>query len=146
MEKDKIIVRWMRMSDLTRVKEIVSSCRKPLIEKDLEKLLAKSGLISVVATYNEEAIGFLIYDSVKISKIKIVHLVVDDFHKRFGIGRKLIIFMISKLNDEKNKIEINVSEYNVAAQLFLKAMGFKVVSTISITENISEYKFLYKNK
>lgn len=144
MEPMHISNRWMLRADLAEAMRIVRASGEGVTEGDLERMIKKSSVVIQVAESEERLLGFIAYDMSRVSKIKILSLVVDEPHRRKGVGRALVDLMVSKLNGKRNKVETSVSEYNLPAQLFLRSVGFKAVSASSEADGPSEYRFVYR--
>lgn len=134
----------MRREDVPRAVKMMQENGGDDSEKSLKRMLEKSSVACVIAEYDDKFLGFLMYDVARVSKIKVLALVVDESHRRMGVGSKMISLVTSKLNQKRNKAELSVSEYNLGAQLFLRNMGFKAVSVLDKSPSPSEYKFIYK--
>lgn len=136
--------RWMLRADLAEAMRIVRASGEGMTEKDLERMIKRPSVVIQVAESEGGMLGFIAYDMSRVSKIKILSLVVDEPHRRKGVGRTLVDLMVSKLNGKRNKVETSVSEYNLKAQLFLRSMGFKAVSALDTEDGVSHYKFVYR--
>lgn len=134
----------MRRSDLADVIKITNASESQMNEKRMDRLVSKAGVVCLVAEVGDKIVGAIIYDVSRISKIKVSVLAVDETFRRRGIGRGLMELVSAKLNKKRNKIELAVSEYNLAAQLFLRSMGFKAVAVLASEGGPSDYRFMYK--
>lgn len=137
-------IRWMRREDLPLAVEIMKSSGMEADQRRMERIVSKVSMVCMVAESEEKVAGILVYDIGRVSKIKMVALAVREDLRRKGLGRELVGTVVSKLNKRRNKLETSVSEYNLGAQLFLRAMGFKAVSVVENEAEPSEYRFLYK--
>lgn len=144
MDLMQISNRWMLRSDLEEAMRMIRAGGEGLTEKDLDKMIKKSSVVIQVAESDEKMLGFMAYEVSRVSKIKMLHLLVDEPYRRKGVGRYLVDLLASKLQGRRNKVETYVSEYNLNAQLFLRSMGFKAVSSSDSEGGASEYKFVYK--
>lgn len=136
--------RWMKKTDLSEAMRIMKSCGLESTDKQFDRLISKASTVCVVAESEGAICGILTYDVGRVSKIKVISVCVDESARRKGVGSHLMSLVTSKLNGKRNKVEMVVSEYNLSAQLFLRALGFKAVSVLDNSPNPSEYKFLYK--
>ena len=114
--------------DFDRVMQIERSCfftpwnRATMIHK-----LAGRRTIARVATLGrDDPIAYLIYNLL-ITEVEIENMAVDPHYQRLGIGRRMIDRLIAK---KRPKIVAAVWERNVEAQLFFRAMGFRVVEQL----------------
>jgi len=139
-----IQTRWMRGSDVADAIRISSCCGGDFSEKNMRRLFSKQGFMCMVAEVDEKVAGVIVYDSSRVSKIKVVLVAVDEPFRRTGVGRSLMSLITSKLDGKRNKAEMFVSEYNLPAHLFLKAVGFRAVSIVGSNPDASEYKFLFR--
>lgn len=129
-------IRWMAVGDLDCLGKISekSGVKIPLLE-----MTRKSDVICVVSELDGSINGFALYRFCP-SKIIIKHLIVDEKFRRMGVATRLITRLFSKMSEKRSFIEIKVSEYNLAAHFFLKAMSFKAEDIIRNC-NESEYAF-----
>jgi len=134
----------MRRGDMPEILRIMSESGDGETDKRLNALLEKSSVMCVVAEMDEMVAGVAIYDVARVSKLKVLSIVVDEPCRRKGVGRMLAEAVVSKLNKKRNKAELSVSEYNLPAQLFLRSLGFRAVSVVGSAGGLSEYKFMYK--
>lgn len=129
--KRQIHIRWMIRKDLGRVLEIEdenSQLASPVGKWEEQDFLASMGdKIGMVAEYQEEVIGFFVY-SLQPDKIHVYNMSVGKEHENQGVGSLLIDVLKSKLRSRE--LEIDIREYNLHAQLFLKKRGFLVAEVI----------------
>ena len=75
-------------------------------------------------------VGFSVYN-IQPDKLHIWNMAVDKDHEGRGVGVQIIDKLKSKLQYDRRRIlEIDVREYNLHAQLFLKKCGFLAVETV----------------
>jgi len=139
-----IETRWMRREDVPQAAKMMRDNGEDESEKTLKRMLDKASVVCVVAESDDRCLGLLVYDVARVSKIKVLSLIVDESSRRMGIGSRMMSLVISKLNHKRSKAELSVSEYNLGGQLFLKQMGFKAVSVLDNPPSPSEYKFVYR--
>lgn len=139
-----IETRWMKRSDLADAIRIANQCGLGVDERGMNRVVSKKGAVCMVAEADGVVVGFMAYDISRVSKIKIMTLAVEDRSRRMGVGSALVDLVTAKLNGKRKKIELAVSEYNLAAQLFLRSKGFKAVSSVLAADGSSEYKFMYR--
>ena len=114
----EIETRWMRREDVPQAVKMMLENGEEESEKNLNRMLERASAACVIAEADEKVLGFLAYDVARVSKIKILSLLVDEGHRRSGVGSSMVDLVISKLNNKRNKVELAVSEYNLNAQLF----------------------------
>lgn len=129
-------IRWMQAEDVEKATEICS-----VSENYINSFLSTPEGLSIVATEQDKVIGFILY-KLKKTKLIIDYIATDPKFQRKGIGSELIKNLFHKLNDKRTKIETEVSEYNLTAQLFFSKLGFKAVE-IKKRTNTENYKFRY---
>lgn len=129
-------MRWMSSKDLDCIGAISekSGFRIPLL-----KMTRKSDVICVVSEIDQSVNGFVLYRLCS-DKITIKHLIVDENFRRMGVATELVTRLVSKMSEKRSFIEVKVSEYNLSAQLFMRALSFKVEEIIRNHEE-SEYMF-----
>lgn len=138
-------IRWMRREDFSAAAEVMKASELNFGDKQMERLVSKTSAVCMVATDGENrVVGVLAYDMARVSKIKVLALVVREEARRQGVGSGLMSLVTSRLNGKRNKVELSVSEYNLGGQLFLKSSGFRAVSIVDNPPLPSEYKFVYR--
>jgi ribosomal protein S18 acetylase RimI-like enzyme len=135
----------MEKDDLEKVVEIQKEIDNYYNLEQAKKFAKKKASICAVVECENELVGFVFYEIKGVSKIIINQLSVKSNQRRKGVGTFLIDSLISKLNNRRKKIEIQVSEYNLGAQLFLKKRDFKATEIFK-DGNYSDYKFVYNLK
>ena len=138
--------------DLPKVREIERRCFEyPWNETDFEQCLRQRSCIGMVAERAQVVAGFMVY-KVRCRRIQLVNLGVQPEYHRRGVGRELIEKLIGKLkNQGRTEIYCEVRERNLAAQLFLRSLGFRV-SRIerqyydAINEDCYVFKYLHKRE
>lgn len=135
-------IRWMKRSDLSKVRYIQNVTDPTLPDNFVEENLNNSRNIGLVARNKENILGFAFYEVGK-SIIDLTYLAVDPAFRRKGIGGSIMEHLVTKLNSRRTQISVSVSEYNLDMHLFLRKIGFKAVSVLKNTQD-SEYKFLYE--
>jgi ribosomal-protein-alanine N-acetyltransferase len=102
----------------------------PWTEQDLRSRLGQRNTIGIIAERNDTIEAFAVYE-LHPNRLHINNLIVSDRSRRQGIGKLIIDKLKNKLDPErKNRITLNVSESNLVAQQFLRAMGFRAVQII----------------
>ncbi len=75
---------------------------------------------------NKKLLGF-IHIILTIDEADIVNIVVDDYYRKKGIGKKLVEYTIKKFNLKALNLEVRQSN---EAVIFYQKMGFKIVRKI----------------
>lgn len=122
-------VRWMIVKDMPRVIEILQGNGIEIPENELRVMLRQRNVIGMVADCSGLVSGVMVYALEK-QAIDIHLFAVDPSQQWTGIGRGMMDKLKGKLNNSRKNLFATVSEYDVAAQLFSKAMGFRAVETL----------------
>ena len=142
-----VYTRWLIRRDMPEVLAIDSECfADAWAEEDLVRVMGQKNVIGFVAERAETIVGFVIYEFHP-DRLRIVRLAVAREYQHTGVGRGLIEMLIRKLSKQRRaKINLDVPESNLAAQLFLRAMGFKAIGTIRgrVWEGEDDYVFQYR--
>jgi ribosomal-protein-alanine N-acetyltransferase len=140
----EIEVRWLVRKDMPAINEINIEAGYQLLDEQIIKMLRQRNVIGMVVERDGVVVGYMIY-ALESQAIDLYHLVVDPVFQCQGFGRALLDALQAKLRSQKrSRIFITVSEYNVQAQVFLKACGFNWVETIRAwDENGDGYLFEY---
>jgi len=89
----------------------------PWEEDDFIQCLRRRDIIGMVAEYDDEVIGFFIYELHK-NQLHVIDFAVRPDVVRSGIGRQMAQKLIGKLSQQhRNKITLEIRESNLAAQL-----------------------------
>jgi len=127
----KVHIRWMirrDMPDVLRIEE--SSFEFPWAEEDFLKCLRLRNCIGMVAEHEDQVVGFMIYELHK-TRLHILNFAVaSEFHRR-GVGTSMVDKLVGKLSTQRRtRIQLEVRETNLAAQLFFRGQGFRAVSVL----------------
>jgi len=124
-------IRWMIRRDMAKVLGIEAECfRHPWTEADFVRCLRQRNCIGMVADYEDQAVGFMIYELHK-SRIHLLNFAVAENHRRRGVGRQMVAKLVAKLSpNRRSRIVLDVSEYNLDAQLFFRALGFRATEVL----------------
>ena len=127
----QMYIRWMIWQDLPEVIALAKQTPEPIwTEQDLRSRLGQSNVIGIIAERNDSIVAFAVYE-VHPTRLHITNLIVSDKARREGIGKTIIDKLKNKLEPyRKNRITLKVSESNLTAQQFLRAMGFRAVQII----------------
>jgi len=126
---EAVRIRWLIRKDMPRVLEIDSELGIEDDESEYLELLRKRNGIGMVAEVKGLAVAYVVY-MLHNRSIEILHFAVDPHYCGRGVGRKFMDYMASKLAvRNRDHLTISVNEYNVELQVFLKAVGFRCVSS-----------------
>jgi ribosomal-protein-alanine N-acetyltransferase len=124
-------IRWMIRRDMPDVLDIENrSFEFPWSEEDFIRCLRQRNCIGMVAEYDEQVVGFMIYELHK-TRLHILNFSVHEEFRRRGVGHAMVNKLISKLSHQRrNRILLEVRETNLGAQLFFRRSGFNAVSVL----------------
>jgi ribosomal protein S18 acetylase RimI-like enzyme len=138
-------IRWLIRRDMPAINEINIESSYHLLEEDICKMLRSRNFVGMVVERGDQVQGYMIYALEK-NAIDLHHLVIDPMFQCQGLGRALLQKLKDKLKiQNRSRVFTTVSEYNVQAQVFLRACGFECVETIDDwDENGDGYLFEYQ--
>ena len=121
----KIQIRWLIKSDMPEVLKIERGCfQHPWSQEEFEKYLKKRNCIGMIADYDGEIVGFMIYELFK-NHIYLHNFAVDSKYHKQQIGTAMMDRLKEKLAcNKRKKIKLKVRETNLPAQLFFKSQDF----------------------
>ena len=124
-------IRWMIRRDMKVVLEIENDVsRYPWVEDDFIRCLRQRNCIGMVAESDEQVVGYMIYELHK-DRLHVLAFAVRRDCQRQGVGRSMVAKLVTKLSDQRRKrIEIEVRESNLDAQLFFRSCGFSAVDVL----------------
>jgi len=127
----EVHVRWFIRRDMPEVLNIeTSSFEFPWSEEDFIATLQQRNCIGMVGEVDGEVVGYIVYEMGK-EEFHILNLAVRPDCRRRGVGNRLIDKIIGKLrHGQRSKIELEVRETNLAAQLFFRRYGFQAESVL----------------
>jgi [ribosomal protein S18]-alanine N-acetyltransferase len=122
-------IRSILSRDLPTVLMIeTESFDEPWQENDFIQAIQQRNQLVWVADRGGVVVGFLVY-GIRPNSIQLVNLAVSAVSRRQGIGRGMMEWLQAKLSTERrNRITLEVSERNLHAQLFFKAMKFRAIN------------------
>ena len=145
-------IRWMIRRDMPEVLRIeAGSFEFPWTEEDFIRCLRQRNCIGMVAEHEERVVGFMIYELHK-SRLHIINFAVHPTYRRRAVGGQMANKLISKLSHQRrNRIQLEVRETNLTAQLFFRSNGFRAVSVLrdfydDTTEDAYMMEYLYAGK
>lgn len=132
MESDvNVHIRWMIRRDMPEVYEIDSSVFEfPWAEEDFLRCLRQRNCIGMVAEFDEQIVGFMVYELHK-DQIHVLNFATRVDSQRQGVGRQMVNKLTAKLSRQYRKqIVLEVRETNLSAQVFFGKCGFKATSIL----------------
>jgi len=130
-EEIRVHIRWMIRRDMSEVLAAEgASFEFPWLEDDFIRCLRQRNCIGMVAEYEEQVVGFMIYELHK-TRIHVLNFAVAPHFRRKGVGSQMLAKLIGKLSAQRrSRIVLEVRETNLAAQLFFRSNGFRAVSVL----------------
>jgi len=127
----RVHIRWMIRRDMPDVLRIErESFEFPWSEEDFIRCLRQRNCIGMVAEYDDQVVGYMIYELHK-ARLHILNFSVAKRMRRLGVGAEMVEKLVSKLSiQRRSRITLEVRETNLAAQLFFRANGFRAVSVL----------------
>lgn len=124
-------IRWMVRIDFTAVPNIEKRCFEyAWTEEDFIRCLRQRNIIGMIAEREEKVIGFMVYELLK-DKLRVLNFAVDPVYRRLGVGSQMVRKLVSKLSSHRRtRINLEVRESNLAAQLFFASQGFKAIRVL----------------
>lgn len=142
--KQTVHIRWLIRRDLQAVLDIESaSFEYPWTEEEFINCLRQRDCIGMVAEYAEQVVGFMVYE-LQPTSIHVLSFAVHPDFRRKSVGSALMDKLFSKLvYQRRSRIQLEVRETNLSAQLFLKQLGFRATGVLrSFYEDSTEDAFL----
>lgn len=130
-ERVDVQIRWLIRRDMPEVLRIEqTSFGNPWGDEDFLCCLRQRNCIGMVAEYDHQILGFMIYELHK-SRLHILNFAVAAEYRKRGIGSQMITRLVDKLSQQRrNEIILEVRESNLDAQLFFKKLNFKAVCVL----------------
>ena len=128
----KVHMRWLIRPDYQKILDIENeSFEFPWSEEDFIRCLRQRNCIGMVAEFDEQVVGFMIYELHR-TRLHVLNFAVADDFRRHGVGRKMVDKLATKLSPKRRtRVLLEVRETNLEAQLFFKSLGFRAVSVLS---------------
>lgn len=143
-------LRWLKPKDFSVVLEIEKqSFPDPWTKQDFHRVFENKNCVCRVCEDGEEVVGYMVYEYDAIS-YNIINLAVVKHYRRHGVARFLVSGLISQMSDSsKYQMFASVSDRNLGAQLFFKAMEFKAEKIsrnfFGPDHNSYDFRFMKKN-
>ncbi len=127
----RVHIRWMIRRDMSEVLDVEEeSFEFPWLEEDFIRCLRQRNCIGMVAEYDDQVVGFMIYELHK-NRIRVLNFAAAEEFRRRGVGSQMVAKLIGKLSSQRrNRILLEVRETNLPAQLFFRENGFRAVSVL----------------
>ena len=131
MTKLKPHIRWMIRCDMPTIQSIeAASFEYPWQEEDFNRHLRQHNSIGMVAEYDEQVVGFMVYECYK-HRIELPNFAVHPKFRRRGVATHMVAKLTGKLSvGRRTEIALKVKETNLPAQLFFRESGFRAVSVL----------------
>lgn len=142
----RVYIRYMIRRDMPEVLQTEEqSFEFPWSNKDFLRCLRQRNCIGMVAEYDEQIVGFMIYELHK-SKLHIINLAVHPRWRHRRVGARLVAKLVSKLlSHRRTCITLEVRETNLDAQLFFSKQEFRGIRVLpEFYEDTGEDAFLMK--
>lgn len=127
----EVHVRWLIRRDMPEVLDIeAASFEYPWTQDDFISCLQQRNCIGMVAELDGEVVGYIIYEMER-SEFHVLNVAVRPDCRRRGVGQQLVNKVIGKLRPrQRTKVNLEVRETNLAAQLFFRRFGFQAVTVL----------------
>jgi len=108
-------------------------------EEEVIEMLRERNTVGVVVETEESTIAGLCLYSIHPKRVEVRFLCIHPNKQGQGYGRFVMAYLLRKLNNKRKKIEMEVSEFNVEAQMFLKASGFLCIKQTRNTWDVGNH-------
>jgi len=142
--KHRVHIRWMIRRDMPEVLEIEQdSFEFPWNEEDFIQCLRQRNCVGMVAEYDEQVYGFMVYELHR-TRLHILNFAVNRSYRRKGVGTQMIYKLVNRLSEQRrSRIMLEVRETNLSAQMFFRNQGFRAVSILrDFYEDTTEEAYL----
>lgn len=129
--KTRVHIRWMIRRDMAEVREIEDLCfAHPWMEERIIQHLRQRNCIGMVAEVGEQIVGVMIYELFK-KRLNVLRFAVHPKFHRQSVGTQMMEKLQGKLSPlRRTHITLDVTERNMTALLFFKAMRFEAVGML----------------
>ncbi|MFN5320042.1 MAG: ribosomal protein S18-alanine N-acetyltransferase [Planctomycetota bacterium] len=102
----------------------------PWSEDDFIRCLRQRNCIGMVAECDEQVVGFMIYELNR-NVLHVLNFAVRSDFRRRGLGTQMLDKLVGKLSQQRRtRIDLEVRESNLAAQLFFRRSGFRAITVL----------------
>lgn len=125
-------VRWALKRDLPVISRIDASCFGDVCwghDQHADFLKQRNGITMVAESDDGQVSGFVCYRLAK-DCFDVDRVCVDPYHQRQGVGRMLLEKMERKLCRKRSRLYTVVDEWELSAQLWLRACGWRCTGAI----------------
>ncbi len=131
--RGRVNVRWAtrrHLPDLLNIEK--ESCHFPWREEDFLRCMRQRDCFGKIAEADKKTVGFMVYKMRRPqAQVCLLRFAVSSAHRRRGIGSQMMRELIRSLSPERyHRLVLKVSETNLPAQLFLRALGFQAVNIL----------------
>ena len=128
---DQLQIRWMIRRDMAEILCIEEeSFEFPWADADFTRCLRQRNCIGMVAEIGGSVVGFMLYELQR-AEVHVLNFAVARSHRRFGIGTGMMTKLMAKLTPQRrDRIELEVRETNLPAQLFFRSLGFRATAVL----------------
>ena len=125
----KVHIRWMIRRDMAEILAVeADSFEFPWLKEDFIRCLRQRNCIGMVAEHDDRVVGFMIYELYK-TRIRLLNFAVSADSRRCQVGSQMVSKLVAKLSAQhRTRIALEVSETNLAGQLFFSSQGFRCVA------------------
>ena len=129
--EQKVHIRWLIRRDMPEILAIErESFEFPWSEDDFTRCLRQRNCIGMAAEYDDQIVGFMIYELYK-TRLHLLNFAVAEPFRRQGVGGQMVEKLVGKLSmQRRTRIMLEVRETNLAAQLFFRSCGFRAVNVL----------------
>lgn len=124
-------IRWLIRRDMPEVLKIErESFEFPWTDEDFMCCLRQRNCIGMVAEYDHQIVGFMVYELHK-ARLHILNFAVAGEYRRMGVGTQMVLRLVDKLSQQRRQeIVLEVRERNLDAQLFFRTQSFRAISVL----------------
>lgn len=127
----KVRIRWMVRRDMPEVLRIErEGFEFAWSEEDFIRCLRQRNCVGMVSEIDDQVVGFMVYELLK-TRLHVLNFAVASAYRRQGIGATMAEKLVGKLSaHRRTRVQLEVRETNLAAQLFFRGQGFRAVSVL----------------
>ncbi len=146
-EHTSVHIRWLTRLEMPRVLAIESESfgADAWGEEEFLSALRDRHVIGMVCEHGGKVVAYLLYQLCGRS-LEILNLAVDPQFRRRGVASQCIAKLAAKLSSHRRSwITVNVSECDLAMQLFLRSAGFRATAVLKRMDKdeADAYRFTY---